>query len=54
MMPIATTTSLNCASSEATIRSIGQQSISPPEMQRPCTAAIVGFGMFRQRSQKPR
>ena len=49
-MPISTTGSENCASSAAMIRSHGQHNSSPPEMHRPCTAAIDGFGTLRQRS----
>ena len=42
------------ASSVATIRSHTHASISPPAMQAPCTAAIVGFGRSRQRRHMPR
>ena len=52
--PIATVLSMNDASSAATMMSHGQISISPPAMTLPWTAAIVGFGMFRQRSENPR
>jgi hypothetical protein len=31
----------------------GQISISPPATHLPCTAAMVGLGMLRQRSLKP-
>ncbi|MCY1247153.1 hypothetical protein D9M72_604550 [compost metagenome] len=42
------------ALSAATIRSQAQASISPPATQTPCTAAMVGLGMLRQRSHMPR
>ena len=45
---------LNGASSLAMMMSQGQISMRPPAMHLPCTAAIVGFGMLRQRSQRPR
>ena len=51
--PIATVWSRNSASSTATIRSHGQISIRPPAITLPCTSAMVGLGMLRQRSQKP-
>ena len=52
--PIATVLSMNSASSAATMMSHGQISMSPPEIALPCTAAIVGFGTLRHRSQNPR
>ena len=48
-MPMSTTGSENCASSAAMIRSHGQHNGSPPEMHRPWTAAMDGFGTLRQR-----
>ncbi|SLH69763.1 Uncharacterised protein [Mycobacteroides abscessus subsp. abscessus] len=53
-MPMRTTGSEKNASSEATIRSHTQASISPPAMQAPCTIAMVGFGISRQRRHMPR
>ena len=53
-MPIRTTGSEKNASSEATMKSQDQASISPPAMQAPCTIAIVGFGISRQRRHMPR
>src|SRR5258707_3975620 len=37
------------ASSDATIRSQTQASMRPPAMQAPCTIAIDGLGISRQR-----
>ncbi len=51
--PMRTTGSWKKASSEATIRSQTQASISPPAMQAPCTMAMVGFGMSCQRRHMP-
>ena len=47
--PMVTTGSQNSASSLAMMMSQAQASISPPAMQRPCTAAMVGLGRLRQR-----
>jgi hypothetical protein len=52
-MPKLTTGSQNSASSPAMMMSHGQISMSPPATHRPCTAAMVGFGILRQRSLKP-
>jgi hypothetical protein len=46
---MCTTGSENSAFSAATIRSQGQQSMSPPAMHLPWTAAIDGLGTLRQR-----
>ena len=54
LAPKATTGSWKVASSLATTRSKGQTSMSPPAITLPCTATIVGFGMFRQRQQSPK
>ena len=48
-MPMRATGSENMALSAAIIRSQGQQSINPPAMHWPCTSAMVGLGMSRQR-----
>ena len=53
-MPIRTTGSAKNASSDATIRSQTQASIRPPAMQAPCTIAIDGLGISRQRRHMPR
>ena len=53
LTPNATTGSENVASSEHTTRSIGQTSISPPAITLPCTCAMVGLGMLRQRQHRP-
>ena len=53
-MPIFTTGSAKNASSAATIRSHTQASISPPAMQAPCTIAMDGLGISRQRRHMPR
>ena len=52
--PMATVLSMNSASSAAMMMSHGHTSISPPAMTLPWTWAIVGLGMFRQRSENPR
>ena len=48
-----TTGSEKNASSEATMKSHDQASISPPAMQAPCTIAITGLGTSRQRRHMP-
>ena len=48
-MPIFTTGSEKNASSEATMKSQTHASMSPPAMQAPCTWAIIGLGISRQR-----
>ncbi len=48
-MPMRTTGSWKKASSLATIRSQTQASIRPPATQAPCTWAITGLGISRQR-----
>ena len=49
-----TTGSAKNASSEATMKSQIQASISPPAMHAPCTCAITGLGSSRQRRHIPR
>ena len=53
-IPIRTTGSAKNASGEAMIRSQIQASISPPAMQAPCTIAMAGLGISRQRRHMPR
>jgi hypothetical protein len=49
-----TTGSAKNASSDATIRSHTQASISPPATRAPCTTAMVGLGISRHRRHLPR
>ena len=54
LTPKATTGSENVASSAQMIRSIGHTSIRPPAITLPCTSAIVGLAMLRQRQHRSR
>ena len=52
LTPKETTGSENSASSLATIRSQGHTNIKPPAITLPCTWAMVGLGMLRQRQHR--